>query len=226
MILFFAGTVVLLSVLQRLPAAGWIFRGFFGFWIAAILLSVLAERVSRVLLARRAFQSSVRDLGHVESAYNQGKLGSLLLSSGKAAAALPHLQRAVEGEPQVAEWRYRLGQAQLATRRFDEALESLQRAVELSSEHAYGDVQLALVRAQLELRRTEEALASLARYEREFGPKPESAYQRGVALRLEGKRDAAKSAFREVGELAARTPRFQRKAQRGWVLRAWIARIF
>jgi hypothetical protein len=225
MILFFAGTVVLLSVLQRLPAAGWIFRGFFGFWIAAILLSVTAERVARALLARRAFQRSLRDLGHVESAYNQGKLGSLLLSSGKAAAALPHLQRAVEGEPSVPEWRYRLGQAQLATRRFADALDSLERAVALNSEHAYGDVQLALVRAQLELRRTDEALASLARYEREFGPNPESAYHRGLALRLEGKRAAAKAAFREVGELAARTPRFQRKAQRPWVLKAWLARL-
>lgn len=221
---FFAGSVVLLLVLQRLPGIGGLFRGFFGFWLAAILFSVLAERVASLLAARQRFQRATADLGHVESAYNQGKLGSLLLSAGKSAAAVEPLRRACAGEPESAEWAYRLGLALLATDRADEALEALQRALALNTEHAYGEVHLALARAHLALRRDEAALATLARYEREHGPSPESAYHRGVALRMGGDRSAAKLAFREVGELASRAARFQRKAQSRWVWKAWLAR--
>lgn len=221
---FFAGTVALLLVLQRLPGVGGLFRGFFGFWLAAILFSVLAERIASAFSARRRFTRAAADLGHVESAYNQGKLGSLLLSAGRAKSAVEPLRRACVGEPESAEWAYRLGLALLATERADEALESLERALALNAEHAYGEVHLALARAHLALRRDADALATLARYEREHGPSPESAYHRGVALRMAGQRAAAQVAFREVGELAARAARFQRKAQQKWVWKAWLAR--
>ncbi len=222
---FFAGTVVLLVVLQRLPGVGGLFRGFFGFWLAAILFSVLAERIASALFARRRFTRAALDLGHVESAYNQGKLGSLLLAAGKAKAAVEPLRRACAGEPESAEWAYRLGLALLATERADEALESLERALALNPEHAYGEVHLALARAHLALRRDDDALSTLSRYEREHGPNPESAYHRGLGLRMAGNRAAAQAAFREVGELAARAARFQRKAQRTWVWKAWLARF-
>jgi len=222
---FFAGSVALLLVLQRLPGIGGLFRGFFGFWLAAILFSVLAERLAHALLVRQRFSRATADLGHVDSPYNQGKLGSLLLSSGKAAQAVEPLRRACAGEPESAEWAYRLGQALLSTSRADEALASLQRALALNPEHAYGEVHLALARAHLELRRDSDALATLARYEREHGPSPESAYHRGVALRMGGDRAAAKAAFREVGELASRAARFQRKAQQLWVWKARLARL-
>ena len=68
-------------------------------------------------------------------------------------------------------------------------------------------------------------LHTLAGYEREHGPSPESAYHRGVALRMGGDRAAARLAFREVGELAARAARFQRKAQSVWVWKAWLGRL-
>jgi tetratricopeptide (TPR) repeat protein len=222
---FFAGSVVLLLVLQRLPGIGGLFRGFFGFWLAAILFSILAERMASALAARQRFTRATADLGHVDSAYNQGKLGSLLVSAGKFKAAIEPLQRACAGEPESAEWAYRLGLALLASGRADEALEALQRSLALNSEHAYGEVHLALARAHLALRRDEAALATLAGYEREHGPSPESAYHRGVALRMGGDRAAARLAFREVGELAARAARFQRKAHSVWVWKAWLGRL-
>jgi len=64
----------------------------------------------------------------------------------------------------------------------------------------------------------------LDRFDINHGPSPESAYRRGVALKKSGRAADARESFRHVGQLAERAARFQKKQQRGWVLRAWLAR--
>jgi tetratricopeptide (TPR) repeat protein len=223
---FFVLAWVLLAVLQTLPVVGRFFQGLFGFWLVLIALSLFLTRMAQAGRRRAMLESEIRALGNVDSAHNQGKLGSLLLAHGRVKQAVAHLERAAAGEPGRAEWHYRLGQAELLAGRPAAAIAPLERAVEIEEEHAYGGVQLALAEACTALGRFPEALERLRVFERNHGPSPESAYRRGQALKKQGEHRAAKRAFAEVAALARTSARYQRKDHGRWVLRAQLARIF
>jgi tetratricopeptide (TPR) repeat protein len=223
---FFVLAWILVEVLQALPVVGSYFHGLLGFWLVLIALSVLSGRLARAGRRRAKLESEIRALGNVDSAHNQGKLGSLLLAHGRVKPAVVHLERAAQGEPERAEWHYRLGQAQLQAGRPEAAIGPLERAVALDEEHAYGGVQLALAEACTALGRFPEALERLRVFERNHGPSPESAYRRGQALKKQGEHGAAKRAFAEVAALARSSARYQRKHHGRWVLRAQLSRLF
>lgn len=222
---FFVAVFVLVALLRHVPGIGGLFGGFWSYWLVAIALAWALTHATVRFNARRRLNAQLRSLRDVESAHNQGKLGALLLAHGSAARALPHLERAAAGEPEVAEWSYRLGLALSARGRQREAEQALARAAALDEEHAYGGVQLALSAARLEAGDAEGALAALALFERNHGPSPESACRRGLALRAAGRRDESRAAFDEVSALAQRAAGFQRGRNRRWVLRAWLARF-
>jgi Flp pilus assembly protein TadD len=163
--------------------------------------------------------------GSVETPHNQGKLGSLVLAQGRARASIPHLERAAAGEPDIPEWSYRLGTAYLRANRPSDAVRSLSKAAELDEEHAYGQVLLRLAQAQRAAGDAQSSLTTLERFERNHGPNPESAYRRGLALKSLGKREEARAALSEVSHLASQSARFQKSSQRGFVLRAFLARL-
>ena len=221
-----AGFFVLVwVVMSLLRGAGILGHGLFSFWIVAIALSLLLSHAALLLARRRRLSARLRELGNVESPHNQGKLGALLLGSGRARQAVPHLARAAAGEPEVTDWHYRLGLALLESGRASQAVPPLERAVGLDPEHAYGAAQLALSRARLASGDAAGALAAVDAFDRNHGPNPESAYRRGVAQKRLGQRAEAAASLRQVGELAARAARFQRSAHRTWVLRALLARL-
>lgn len=224
---FFVVVIVLTQVLGMLPVIGPLFGrlGIFGLWITAILLSLFLSRWGDRALTMRKDRAAVRELTAVDSPRNKGKLGSLYLAQGRAGKALPLLEEAVRGEPDVAEWQYRLGSALLALRRPEEALAPLSRAVELNEEHAYGAAVMRLAEAQTATGAYEDALASLARFERNHGPSAESAFRRGVALRAAGQNDEARGAFAEVGRLAREAARYKRREAAVWAARAKLARF-
>jgi tetratricopeptide (TPR) repeat protein len=221
---FLVAVIVLLNLLKAVPGIGGWFHGLLGFWLVAILLAIALSRATEKLQRVRRFASQLHALGHVESPHNHGKLGSLLSANGRPAAALPHLERACAGEPEVAEWRFRRGLALLALGRAPDAITALESAAAIDEEHAYGGVQLALARAHSEARNADAALGALDRFDRNHGPNPESAFRRGLALKLAGRANEAREALAQVGELARRAARFQRPQNRRWVLRAWLAR--
>lgn len=222
---FLVLAVLLANVLAHLPLVGPVFRstGIFGIWIAALLLSLAVTRLTAVTVRRRKDAHEVRRLEAVDSAYNGGKLGSLYLAQGRARRAIEPLQRAVAGEPEVAEWHYRLAQALAKTGDRDGALASIERCLALEEEHAYGQAQLQRAAWSLAAGRADDALEALATFERNHGPTPESAYRRGRAQRAAGNREEARRAFGEVAGLTAQAPGYQRRAALLWSLRAWFA---
>jgi len=225
---FFVLVCVLASVLGNLPLVGPLFRGtgLFGLLLAAALASAFLTQVGARLVAARRVRSQRAALEAVPSAHNRGKLGALLLAHGRARAALAPLEEAARGEPEVAEWHYRLGLARLATRALEPALEAFERCVALEEEHAYGAAMLRRAECLARLGRGEEALAALATFERNHGPSPESAYRRGRSLQALARKPEARAAFAEAVELARRATRYQRRAATGWALRASVARWF
>jgi Flp pilus assembly protein TadD len=224
---YFILVFVVLYVLRHVPGIGELFRiPFLGFIIASALVSLaISWSTVRAMDSRRArvLESHLR--GTVETPHNQGKLGTLLLAQGRARKSIPHLERAVAGEPEIAEWSYRLGTAFLRARRHGDAVTALSRAAELDEEHAYGSVLLRLAQAQRAAGDGEGSLTTLQRFERNHGPNPESAFRRGLALKTLGRKVEARAAFSEVSKLAAHAARFQRKEQRGFVVRALLERM-
>ncbi len=224
---FFVLALLLASVLGHVPLVGPLFRhtGIFGILLAAALLSAGLTRLGQRLLVARKLRAELRALAEVGNAFNHGKMGALYLARGRARQALAHLEEATRGEPEVAEWHYRLGLARLATRDPAGALAALERCVALEEEHAYGAAQMRRAECLQRLRRGAEALGALAVFERNHGPSPESAFRRAQALRALGQRAEARAALAQVNELARKATRYQRRSAGWWALRAQLARL-
>lgn len=223
---FFALVFVVLQLLRHVPGVGALFRiPLLGFWGTAILVSAALSWIASRGLATRGLRARTARLGAVDTPHNQGKLGALLQQAGKNRRALEPLERAAAGDPGVAEWPYRLGLALLATGEPERAARSLADAAALDEEHAYGQVLLRLAEAERRAGRPDEALATLERFERNHGPSPEQAYRRGRALAALGRKAEARASWVEAGRLASRAAGFQKRAARGWALRAFLARL-
>lgn len=223
---FFVVVLLVLQLLRHVPVVGAVFQiPILGFWGAAILVSALVSRFAASALDRSRFSRKRRELGHVDTPHNQGKLGVLLLTSGRARAAIGPLEKAVAGEPDSVEWRYRLGSALLASGRAADAAAALARAAEIDRAHAYGALQLRLAEALARCGRHAEVIAALDHFDHDHGPNAESAYRRGGALRALGRRDEARESFRRAGELARGVARYQRTHARAWAWRAFLARL-
>jgi tetratricopeptide (TPR) repeat protein len=222
---FFFAVFVALRILQTLPVVGRFFHGFFGFWLAALVLAWLLSVATERWLARRRLARQIQALGHVDNPHVRGKRGVLLLAAGRAERAALDLEAAVAGEPDVVEWRYRLGLARLALGKPHEAAEDLNAAEALSADHAYGGIQLALSRAELARGEPRLALEALQRFELARGDTPECAYLRGKLHAKSGRRAEAAPCFTTAEALYEHTPKFQRRAQLPWVWRARLARL-
>ncbi|MEM7306192.1 MAG: tetratricopeptide repeat protein [Planctomycetota bacterium] len=222
---FFVLALILSRVLGFLPIVGPLFArtGIFGIWITALLLAWWLSAYGERMVQRRRDRAELRRLEAVDSPHNHGKAGSLLLAQGRAQRALPHLRQAFAGDPESAEWAYRLGDASLRAGRLDDAREALEHCVGLDEEHAYGAAQMRLAETLLAQGEEERSLEALKVVERNHGPSPESAYRRGLALKAQGRKDEAKAAFGEVSSLASQAVKYQKRAATSWVLRAWFA---
>jgi len=221
---FFVATLVVLHLLRQIPVVGRVFDiPILGFWGAAILLSAAVSRLASVAISRRRAQRRIRDLGQVDTPHNQGKLGSLLAGERRFREAIPHLERAARGEPDVAEWHYRLGCALLARGRRRESAEELARAAAIDEEHAYGAVLARLSEARLASGDAEGALAAIRRREANHGPDPESAYRRGLSEKALGRKEDARKSFAQARRLAGSAALFRRSEARRWALRAFVA---
>jgi len=217
----------LIWVLRLVPGLGWLFGvPFLNFFLAALILSALVGWWTSRAVAGRRTRNLLRDFGAVDTPHNQGKLGVLLLANGRASRALPHLERAAEGEADRAEWHYRLGVARLATRDARGAVTALERSITTDSEHAFGVPHLRLAEARLVAGDAQGSLAAAQEYEHGHGPTAESAFRRGLALRALGQRKDARAAFQSVGELARAHSRGVRR-EGTWIgLKAWMLARF
>lgn len=230
LVAFFFACMVMLSVLRAVlgsvPVIGWILRmPLIGFWVVAIGLSLALSKLGSEALDRRKRASLLRQLGAVETPHNMGKLGSLFVAQGRNRRALEYLDIAVEGEPDVAEWRYRRGCALLALGRLEPALQDLSRCLEIDDEHAYGAARMVQASCLVKLGEHEAALLSLETLERYHGASPESSYRRGLALKALDRREEAQAALQEVGKLVSSSARYQKRSGAVWAWRARWARL-
>jgi len=224
---FFAVVFFALIVLRQLPFVGGVFRiPFVGFYLAAVVVSLVSARLGTRLVDRRRLHKSVRSLGEVDTPHNRGKLGALFAGQGKHKEALGHLEAAWEQEEGVPEWAYRVGRSRLSLGDPAGAAAALKRAVELDEEHGYGEALRRLAEALTQGGEPSEALTRLDRHDVIYGETPESAYLRGRAHQGLGDREAAKAAFAKAPKLVPDVAKYQREGARTWAMRARLARWF
>jgi hypothetical protein len=222
---WFLAVFVLLHLLRLVPAVGRLFDvPFLGFFLAAAILSFAVARGGEAMARRAAAARVRRELGSVDTPHQRGKLGTHLLAAGAAREAEGHLAAAAAGDADRLEWSYKLGCARLALGRASDAIAPLAFVVARDEEHAFGAAVLRLAQAALATGELDLAARELARFERNHGPTPESAWWRSRLAKARGDRAAARAACEEVLALQARATRFQKKAGRAYAFKAWFAR--
>lgn len=223
---FFMVVFVAMLVLRELPYIGAPFRiPLLGFYLAAIIVSILGARFASKAADRAKQKRLERELGGVDTPYNRGKLGLLMLKQGRAEQAVPHLAAALAADPDSEEFQYRLGLAELESGAPEAAAQTLARLVARNEDYAYGAALLALSTARCQAGEARSALDAVEQHDRSFGPTPESCFRRGKALRAIGDRSGSARAFAAIGGLAAKLPAYQRRAASGWWIKAQLAKL-
>lgn len=220
---FFLACLAALHLLRLIPGIGGLFQvPFVGFLLASVLVSAIFSRVARELFERRRERRLEAQFRGVSTPHNEGKLGSLLLARGRARQALAHLERALEGDPQSAEWSWKLGQALEQLGRPQEALAVLAPLLGRDEEYAYGELLLLAARCERQRGAAQAALELLARHERVCGEDPAALLERGRCLQALGRKSEARIAFSAV----SRARRTQVRWKRGESLRVeMLARL-
>lgn len=220
---FFVLVLLVFQVVRFVPFLG--HMPLIGLWVSVLVTARLMQYGGQQLLARRRDRVRIEDLSVVDNPFNRGKLGSYLLSRGRARDAQPHLEAAAQGDQDSLEWPYRLGLALLELGRPEEALAPLTRVLERDEEYGYGAALLRRAQARIATGDAAGALEDTELAERNHGESPEGCYRRGVALKQLGWLDEARAAFAAVGPAAANASGTQKKGASGWVWRARLARF-
>ena len=188
-------------------------------------MSVALSRGGEWLVRRARLERRMRELETVDTPNNQGKLGRLLLVSGRPRQALPKLEAAFAAEPRVLEWPLALGRLHLEQGEADLAGPYFARVVHEDPGFGYGEPWLGLAEAALTLGRSEDAIGALEEHDRRHGPNPRSAYLRGRCLRSLGRSEEARAAFSEVFRLRSELPAYQQGHFASLAWKAFFARL-
>lgn len=182
--------------------------------VPALLRLLVRNGIDRLRCDRTPLRRAVAELRHVETAARRLEAGRAALAVHDAAAALPHLLRAIELEPDQAAAHHQLGLAHQQRGDFAAAAAALERAVQLDPGQAFGGAMRSLGQALLQERRFRAAADVLQRHVREHGGNRGSHYWLGVSLRALGDRPGARAAFAVAA--APPPPRPRLTASENW----------
>ncbi len=128
----------------------------------------------------------------------------LLSQQKRPAAALEQMQKAVELEPQNAEWHYKLALAWHESGNLANAIPEFEKAVQIAPTHARAWYNLGLARQTAG--QTESALAALQRAETADPRDPEIPYARATIHARRGQKEEARAAAQRALELSPNDP--------------------
>jgi tetratricopeptide (TPR) repeat protein len=196
--------------------------------LVVIAVALVARRwlPDPVLIVRNA--SRVRSLRtqielNPANAVARAQLAEIWLARRHPARAIPLLEQALQRDEKSAELQYLLGLAQLRASHADRALDPLVSAVTHDPKVRYGSAYLALGDALLELGRVDEALEAFERYTRINTSSLEGYCKLARARERKGDADGARRARAEALDTYRVLPRFQRRRQMMWWVRAKLA---
>jgi tetratricopeptide (TPR) repeat protein len=171
---------------------------------------------------------TIRELGRTvgtnpHDATAQADLGRLLVEAGQPARAVAHLETAHARAPEVAETTYYLGAARLRLGDVTHGRPLIEEALAQDPRLGYGEPYLRLADYYLEHGQPAEALTHLERFAEMHASSVEGQYKLARAYQATGQLDRARSALDDAARAYRSAPRFKRREERIWRLRAgWL----
>jgi tetratricopeptide (TPR) repeat protein len=203
---------------------------FLSLWIAPGIYQETVDDLrqfrERLGARRNEVEELERKVATLDKPHHMLQLGSLYLRQGRVARAIPLLEKALEREPDTTEAQYRLGIAYLERHRCNEAATLLEKVHAATPAYDYGSAYLRLAEAQTRLgncARAREIYEAMLKF---YPGQPECCYQLGLLLGRDGERERAVKMMREVIFTLRHSPRFQRRRNGHWGLKArwWLWR--
>jgi tetratricopeptide (TPR) repeat protein len=200
-------------------------------WVAgfAIFIFLFRNRLPDPLVFFRT-RGRIRSLQiqinqNAENVTARRDLALVWLERKRPRRALTLLEEALRREHESAEIEYLYGLALSRTGRDEEALPHFVAAQALEPKLRYGDIYLAAAVALLQLGRGAEAEDSLLRFLKINASSVEGWVRLAKLRRKQGDKDGARDALSAAAEAFDQSPRFRRRKEFGWYLRAQLARV-
>jgi tetratricopeptide (TPR) repeat protein len=214
---------------------------FYAFWLLIpTALAIVSAHPSVLILivvvfvARRWLPDPIlyfRHAGRVNSLQQQvelnpanatarAQLAEIWLAKRRPRRAIPLLQQALQRDEKSAELRYLLGVAFVRAGKPSEALEPLAAALAADPKLRYGSAYLAIGDALAAVGRNEEAIEAYQRFIKINTSSLEGYCKLARVLRRSGDTAGADKTCREAVDTYRVLPRYQRRKQFGWWLRA------
>ncbi len=152
-------------------------------------------------------------------------LAVLWLERLRPRRALELLDEARKRTPDDAELLYLTGLARARSGDAEGALEPLVQAVAVDPRVRFGEPYLIAAEALMTLGRLEEAEDALDRYVSTNSSSLQGYVRLAEVRKGRGNREGARTAIQEALSTWSQLPRYRRRIELGWWLRAWIARV-
>lgn len=198
------------------------------FYLGGVQFTGRAWNPLAPLRARREIERLRSDLeANPENAAAHNDLGRLLALRGKFGQALPHLEKARARSPDSAETGFFLGYTLLATGKETEGRPLIEEALAAKPRMRYGEPYRLIGDVYLRAGRFAEALPWYETFTRLSTDSVEGFYKLGRCHAGTGREDDGRRAMRDALAAYRQAPRFIRRSQRLWYLRAaWRLRGF
>jgi tetratricopeptide (TPR) repeat protein len=214
---------------------------YYTFWLLVPTVLALVSAHPEILVvvavafvARRWIPDPVLYLKHVGNVHRlqqqidinpanataRAQLAEIWLAKRRPRRAIPLLQQALERDADSAELRYLLGLAYVRAGKPNEALEPLSQALAKDQKLRYGSGYLAIGDALVDVGRFDEGIEAYERFTKINTSSLEGYVKLARAREREGDQAGAKQARDEAFSTYRVLPRYQRRRQLGWWLRA------
>jgi tetratricopeptide (TPR) repeat protein len=179
----------------------------------------------RVRTRRRDTDELERKIAHLDRPYHMHQLGLVYASQGRIAKAKPFFERALAKDPEALDSTYQLGRCLFSQGDYAAAAEQFERVYATKPDHDYGGLYLRLAQAQHFAGngpRAAEVYQTLLRF---YPGHPEGSYHCALLLAPDAP-DEARRLMQDVIFSVRHSPRFHRRRNRHWALKArwWLWR--
>jgi len=205
-----------LLILAVLYAPG-LFRAWVGNW---------GRSFDKLFAPRRELQELRRKIDRLDKPHHMAQLGNALARRSRWEEAIRWYEQALDRDDSLLDARYRMALCHLNLQHVETATQLLEEVHREKPDHDYGLAYLRLAQAQHRLgnlQRADEVFAELLRF---YPGHPEGSYSYARLKEEQGDLEKARALMRELIEAARFSPRFQRRRNRHWMLRAhyWLWR--